>query len=71
MNNQRSELEKYYKFVAECILCKGKYGYDYKNEKSKGICPKCIYSLNDGRLNKSVISNIKSVIDGNTIASKE
>lgn len=37
----RTELEKYYKKVKECVICKEDYGID-GSEQNKDVCPTCI-----------------------------
>jgi len=42
----RENLNKYYRFVKNCKLCKREYGLDSKLEKKgDGICPICMHKF--------------------------
>lgn len=46
MNYDRIDLNKYYKFVKVCCVCRKDYGMDLKSERlMKDICPDCITKI--------------------------
>jgi DNA-directed RNA polymerase subunit RPC12/RpoP len=42
----RASLNKYYRYVHICLICKKEYGTDTKKIKDKGTCPTCLYKIN-------------------------
>jgi rRNA maturation endonuclease Nob1 len=51
-----AELEKYYKFIKICVLCKKEYGVDKKYKKDNKLCPICAYKMRNNKKVKMQIA---------------